>query len=157
MTRQAVTALAFLSVLIAYPAHAQQDRSGLSYTTRGTAPSASKSRELRIINYKQKSENEEKENAAEQSPGDRAWERYRELAAGTHKIEEEPQPEETAKEPEEKSAAPATGFAGILEQYNKNKQSRSEMRTISVFRPKTPEPPEAEKPEAPEKKDKEED
>ncbi len=161
-----------LALFTALPAQAQN--SGLSYTTLG----AQQERTGGHMNYKklnygdselkyqgdlnkdgkveenaEGTENPKSEHKPEgEQAADQAWEKYKALAAGKYVEPEKPEaPPAPAAEPEEEK--PATGLAGILEQYNKNKTQRSQMRTINVTPPQVEESPE-EKEKSPDKSSK---
>lgn len=136
-----------LLLTVCGPAFAQQGEAGaLSYTTLG----ARKEREGGHMNYKAlkyngtleksdpKSDAEEAEKPPEEEKAaDDAWDKYKALAAGQYKEPEEAEDEDSPK-PELKHVeepASATGLAGILEQYNKNKTQRSQMHTIRMKPP----------------------
>ncbi len=155
-----------LSLLLVFtlPAFAEESSpGGLSYTTLG----ARKERTGGHMNYKAmkyedtelkykgtlEKKGEGEENAETPPPdeaaADKVWDKYKQLAAGTYKDPAAPKKSEepAAKDAEEK---PASGLAGIIEQYNKNKTQRSQMHTISVSPPESLE----KKPEAPTNEDK---
>lgn len=159
MIRQAgLTAL--LVVLLS--AGAASAGEGMSYTARGIAPvTKSEGSKMRSITYTSPTAAKEDPAAESDTPASRVWKKYKDLAAGTEK-EQQPTEEEVAEEaaPETtQKPPPATGFAAILEQYRVNKQSRSEMRTLTISKPalpeapKKPEEPEVKKPEAGQKED----
>ena len=134
-----------LLVATATPAGAQQDSNGLSYTTKG----ARKERTGGHMNYKALDYSKDNKQSLpplgrygekekdttppeDETAAEEAWEKYKELAAGTYK---EPAPEK-----HRKTVPPATirqgenagGLNAILEQYQRNKEQRSQMRTLRV-------------------------
>jgi hypothetical protein len=136
-----------LLFLPTFPAYAQGNDGGgtLSYTTLG----ARKERTGGHMNYRKlESDLPLTDGAAEkpekpppdQAAADKAWEKYKALAAGKYKEPEEKEAprEKTAVKEEPK---PATGMAGIIEEYRRNKAQRSQMRTIKVTPPEKTEEP----------------
>jgi DNA primase len=110
------------------------------------------------------------EEAVEETPAEETktpeqtiWDKYRELATG--RTEDAPADASQKPEAPEKPEAPSkqakgvttnhqppagqpTGIAGLLSEYQRNKEKRSQMRTINIRRPETPktEKPSVEKP-----------
>jgi len=85
---------------------------------------------------------ENKAAAASEKSADQAWETYKALAAGkgsiATKAPEKPSAPSVAKVvPQQPAAAqakpaPATGVAGLIQEYRKAKESRSQMNTLVV-------------------------
>ncbi len=66
----------------------------------------------------------------------RVWDRYKDLAAGLDSAPEDSQkqnrPEEKPTASVQKQPTVPTGLAGIIQQYQNNKENRSKMRNIQV-------------------------
>ena len=112
-------------------------------------------KETNSIEQEEPQEEQPTEKSAEQT----VWDRYKELASGKAKESNTqdgsalpkapekptlPQKQATSKEPQN-----ATGMAGLIQEYKRNKAKRSQMRSISFSKPETPTvaKPETEKPE----------
>jgi hypothetical protein len=132
--------------ILTAPGLAQAQNDPLSYTTLGARKERTGGHmnhkvlkyEDAELQYKADLKNQPGEKTPDVPPdeaaADAVWEKYKALAAGTYKEPEEPkEPVKPAKE--EVEDKPQTGLAGIIEQYNKNKTERSQMRTISVTKP----------------------
>jgi len=139
--------IALLIVLAATPALAEQRRSAMSYTTKGT-PAEKELSTVGHIGYK----NAPQEQAGQQggaghedgkSPSDKVWKKYKALAAGQY--EDGKKEDAQAKAAKEKQAAPSpspTGFAAILERYRQSKESRRGMKSMRVPPPEAGKAPE---------------
>ena len=140
-------------------AQAPQYTGGMKYTTLSAAePNDDDKKPIynRIPAEEESSSenNEAKEEAEKKTPEQSAWEKYKELAAGKGKTSDTKEgtalpkapnkpipPEKTAQQEE---ATSPSGFAAIIDNYQRNKQKRSQMRSISYA---TPEDLEIQKPE----------
>lgn len=88
------------------------------------------------------------------TPTSSVWKKYRALAAGQAKDKDETAeaekentpatpakpsaPETTANDPQQKTALKPTGIAAIIEDYRKNKEQRSQVKSLRIHRPATP-------------------
>jgi hypothetical protein len=138
-------------LLIAFPVKAQENTGGgLSYTTLGARKERTgghmnyrvlqqkddKYRPLEPMDSLMESKDANKKPPEDEAAADQVWKKYKALAAGQYK---EPAKEivEPKNQPTAKEAAPApTGIASILQEYQKNKAQRSQMRVIHVNPPK---------------------
>ena len=136
-----------LLLTVSVPALAQQgENGGLSYTTLG----ARKERTGGHMNHKTlkyegtiekkdaaKPSEEAEKPPEEEEAADGAWEKYKALAAGQYEEPEDDGQEPTTPKPRvvQEDDTPSPGLAGIIEQYNKNKVQRSQMRSIRVAPP----------------------
>jgi len=121
---------------------------GMKYTTLGTPEAADKNQKPI---YNRKPTPEETENAEtdekveEKTPEQSAWDKYKELATGKAqktdnkegsalpKAPNKPVTPERAAEKEETQKP--TGFAAIIDDYQRSKAKRSQMRSISYGTP----------------------
>ncbi len=84
----------------------------------------------------------------EPSPTKSAWEKYKELAGGTAQQEQDsnfikPEAPEKPSTPEKQSAvtdeseqnAPQTGIAGIISNYQKSKEQRGQIKSLTISKP----------------------
>ena len=85
---------------------------------------------------------------ASKTPQDSVWEKYKELARGKTKQEDENEPVKPSKpqSPSKKSAKlgqketpKPSGMAAIIADYQRNKSRRSQMHRVRVAKPKKPE------------------
>lgn len=139
---------------LAAPAQAQEMKSlGLSYTTKGAskeaAPSPMHYRKIYRGDEKNTVEEvhaQELKERKEEAAADRVWKKYKALAAGTYDEKEaraELEKQEKALEAPQsaennKAAAPpveGSGIAALIEEYRKNKEQRSQLRTLTVSEP----------------------
>lgn len=137
---------------------------GSSYTANPSKSQtqASKMRHRQVSPEDLESEGDETSSAAKsEAPSenltekeiDRIWAKYRALAAGNYREETLP-PKMVAAQPQQtQNAAPANdnALAGILQEYRRNKETRRQLRTLTVTpetpaSPKKPVPPSAEAP-----------
>jgi hypothetical protein len=137
-----------LLLALSSPALAQQGEGGsLSYTTLGARKERPQGRTGGHMNYKAlkyngtleksgSSKPEEEKNPEDEKAADEVWEKYKALAAGQYEEPaKESKPKPASKHIETDEEKPAVGLAGIIEQYNKNKTQRSQMRTIRMKPP----------------------
>jgi hypothetical protein len=170
MIRQGLTGMVLILALGAGPAMAGNN--GLSYTSRGGSTPIQKSegaQQMRSISYPTTAgepaasaegaapatgEAAEDENA---TPASRVWKKYKNLASGTEEQTPEVPVEDVEKEVLPEGSEPPTeapkptGFAAILDQYQKNKDARSSMKTLTISKPEAPAAPEKPEVETPEK------
>jgi hypothetical protein len=134
---------------------------GMKYTTmQPTQQSNSDKKPLYNRTASETDSQTEEELPQEEKPAEQTvWDRYKELASGKAKETETQEGSALPKAPEkptlpQKQATPkepqnATGMAGLIQEYKRNKAKRSQMRSISFSKPETPtvEKPKTEKPE----------
>ncbi len=143
--------LIVLTFLFANPACAiEKKRTGMSYTAKGGST-------LRSMSYAEEEAETGEPTEEEETPSSKVWKKYKALAAGTSEEdpEEDGESEDTQEEgqkpgpPEAQKKSPKpTGLAAIIAQYQKNKEERSGMKSLTVSKPeeaKEPEKPEEEK------------
>ena len=130
---------------------------GMKYTTLSAGEGQGPERKP-IYNRKpteeESEESEATENEEPKTPEQSAWEKYKELAAGKGKASDTKEGTALPKAPEkpvppEQHAAKgepeqATGMTGLIQEYQRNKAKRSQIRSISF------DPPEGLEIEAPE-------
>lgn len=117
----------------------------MSYTTVGGAKQKNQSNlQVKTLEFEEQSE----DLPEEETPAAAAWKKYKALAAGTYAEEnpDESDTNKTNKDTEEhlktagqapaKEPPPPTGMAAIIQEYQKNKSQRSQMRSITVTTPK---------------------
>jgi len=128
-------------------AQAPQYSGGMKYTTM-SAGEAQDTHKKPIYNRKPTQAAEEEaaektpEQSAQESAQESAWDKYKELAAGKGKASDTKEgsalpkapdkpelPQKTAKK--EQETPKAGSFASILENYQRNKEKRSQIRSIS--------------------------
>ncbi len=135
--------LALLFSCLALPALAESSAPNpLHYTAIGQKKSAD-SQHMKSMNYYTREAPEAAEGKKEdtpETPSEKVWNKYKALAAGQYKDEEEQKPAEAEKKTAEtaKEQPKQAGFASILEEYREKKALRSQMRTITVKQPEKP-------------------
>lgn len=156
--KKIVLTLATLIISVSAAAAEQPKYSGgMKYTTlRPAQPSDSDKKAI----YNRTAPKEEEtakndtpeETEPEKTPEETVWDRYKDLAAGKEGEEETQEGSALPKAPEvpQKPSAPQkqaatekpqqrTGMAGLIQEYQRNKERRSQMRSISFPKPKAPE------------------
>ncbi|GJL85220.1 MAG: hypothetical protein DHS20C02_09950 [Micavibrio sp.] len=108
----------------------------MMYTTMGHKQ---KNMNLRSIEYKNKDLKKSEDTEEQGTPSEQVWKRYKSLAAGEQEKEQNPPKEiEAASEtkPAQVEQPKLTGLAGLIQQYQKNKENRGGMKSINVSGPK---------------------
>lgn len=82
----------------------------------------------------------------EETPQSTVWKKYRALAAGEDTQKEEvkinaPTKPEKPVLQEEEQISNSTGIAALIEDYRKNKEQRSDMKSLEITKPKKPDVP----------------
>ena len=171
-----ITTIFCLSLLIAFPAQAQQReyKSGLNYTTLGARPKPAPVPKPQAHPAENAIESEETpvtelEDKAKESPdpATRIWNKYKELATGTAGEKEQaaktennkpeaPEKPDVPLKPKTKltkqsaqDPKPNNGFGAILENWKNTKDTRRDMRSMSFKTPDLPTKPSVEKPQTP--------
>jgi len=113
----------------------------MSYTSKGHSASKEHSK-IGRINYENAAaqdhpdENESPE-VDDKTPSTKVWKKYKALAAGQYDDGKDPATAKKARDEKAAAAQPPrpTGFASILEQYRKSKESRRGMKSMKVKPP----------------------
>ena len=126
---------------------------GMKYTTLSASEDQGPERKP-IYNRKPTEEETETQEEETKTPEQSAWEKYKELAAGKGKKSDTKEGTALPKAPEKPTAPEqqamqeepqqAGGMAGLIQEYQRNKAKRSQIRSISFD---TPEDLKIEKPE----------
>lgn len=95
---------------------------------------------LKSIEYSNEDPKKAERTEKQEVTADKTWERYKALAAGKSEPKGEPAKEaEQIEEPKAAEPQPAstqlTGLAGLIQQYQENKEKRGGMRSMTIGQP----------------------